>query len=130
MEEELELEQGTALPEEAPLLEETSAMELPTEPAVRPLQEQELLEFAKDHPEVDAWSISPEVWSAVRRGDSLTKAFDRHELRQLRQSNQELQRQLGMERTRNTVRQRSLGSMHSTGGGQSTDSFLNGFNED
>lgn len=134
MEEELEMGlepemEQAEMPATASPAVPTAAVE-PAAPPVRRLEDRELLEFAVDHPGLDARTIAPEVWQAVRRGDSLTKAYDRHELRQLRQSNQQLQRQLGLAQSRNAVRQRSLGSMRSAGGGQSTDSFLNGFNED
>lgn len=106
---------------EAPAAETQNTQQLPTG---------DLVDFIREHPGLDARTIAPEVWQAVKQGDTLSRAYDRHELRQLRQSNLQLQRQLGMAQARNAVRQQSLGSMRSTGGGQAADSFLTGFNEE
>ena len=110
-----------------------TAMETETEaaePAVMPLPEADLIEFVREHPGLDARTIPQEVWQAVKGGESLSRAYGRHELQQLRESNRQLQRQLGLEQARAAARSRSLGSMRSAGGSHAADSFLAGFNDE
>ena len=109
---------------------EPDTAEFVSEPAVMPLPEQDLIDFVREYPGLDAATIPQHVWQAVKQGDSLTRAYGRHELQQLRQQNQRLQHQLGLEQARTAARNRSLGSMRSAGGSHVADSFLAGFNED
>ena len=127
MEETMELPMEAAA--ELSAAEQESA-EFTSEPAVMPLPEQDLIEFVREYPGLDAKTIPQHVWQAVKQGDSLSRAYGRHELQQLRHQNQQLQHQLGLEQARAAARNRSLGSMRSAGGGHVADSFLAGFNED
>ena len=101
-----------------------------SEPAAPMLPEQDLIDFVRDHPGLDAKTIPQQVWQEVRQGDSLSRAYGRHEVRQLREQNRQLQHQLGLEQFRHAAGSRSLGSMRSVGGNYAADSFLAGFNED
>lgn len=123
MEETMEM---TMEPAAEPGFEETD----PMGPEPAPLPEQDLIEFVREHPGLDARTIPQQVWQAVKQGDSLSRAYGRHELQQLRESNRQLQRQLGLEQARAAARSRSLGSMRSAGGSHAADSFLAGFNDE
>ncbi len=103
-------------------------MEQPEEPACA-LQEQDMQDFVRQYPGLDPRSIPDTVWEAVRRGETLTGAYGRHELSQLRADNARMRRQLDMLSTQSRSRENSLGSMRSAGGGQSADGFLLGFEE-
>lgn len=109
---------------ETPVVPEEPA----AEPECRELPEEELLEFVREYPDLDAAAIPGHVWEAVKNGESLSRAYGRHELQTLRESNRQLQEQLGMLRSQADSRQRSLGSMRSAGGVGTADSFLAGFN--
>lgn len=100
------------------------------EPASGGLQENDLMEFVREHPGLDARTIPTAVWDAVKQGDTLSRAYGRHEMQQLRSQNQQLHRQLGELQRAGDARGRSLGSMRSAGAGWTTDSFLAGFNEE
>ena len=93
-------------------------------PAQRELEEQELVDFVREYPGVD--NLPEPVIRAVRQGQNLSHAYGRHEVQQLRQTNAKLQQQL--ERLQNLSG--GVGSLRSTGGDRSADSFLMGFNED
>ena len=121
MEETLEL---TMEAMETPEVQEEPAMEL----ACRELPEEELLEFVREHPDLDAATIPGHVWEAVKNGESLSRAYGRHEVQTLRENNRQLQEQLGLLHSQANSRQRSLGSMRSAGGVGAADSFLAGFN--
>lgn len=94
------------------------------------LPQQELMDFVRAHPGLDAREIPNQVWEAVRSGEKLAHAYDRHELQQLRQSNRQLQHRLGLLQSGADNRRNALGSMRSAGGIRAADSFLDGFNED
>ena len=96
----------------------------------RELDNQELVEFIREYPDLDAKSIPSHVWKAVQDGESLSRAYGRHERQSLRQTNRQLQQQLSVLQHRADSRNRSLGSMHSAGGFGMADSFLAGFNEE
>ena len=123
---EMTMEPAAALSAAEPELAEP----VPAEPAAPALPEQDLIEFVREHPGLDAKAIPQHVWQAVKQGDSLSRAYGRHELRQLRESNRQLQRQLGLAQAQNAARQRSLGSLRSAGGSHAADSFLAGFNDE
>lgn len=104
------------------------AAEVSQEPAALP--EGDLVEFVQAYPGLRSETIPQSVWDQVKRGEKLTHAYGRHEVRQLRASNQQLQRQLGLLRRDAEARQRALGSMRSAGSGRMADSFLTGFNDE
>lgn len=104
--------------------------ETAAEPAAATLPEQDLVDFVRAHPGLDANTIPSQVWEAVKNGEKLAHAYDRHELQQLRQSNSQLQHRLGMMQSGADNRRNALGSMRSAGGFRAADSFLEGFNED
>ncbi len=116
MEQQVEMQQETAVEAAEP-----SAAELP---------EQDLIDFVRAHPGLDARTIPGQVWDAVKNGEKLAHAYDRHELQQLRQSNRQLQHRLGLMQSGADNRRNALGSMRSSGGFRAADSFLQGFNED
>ena len=103
-----------------PAAEGSTAPELP---------EQDLVDFVREHPGLDAATIPNQVWAAVRNGENLSRAYDRHELQMLRSSNQRLQKELGSLQRSHAVRHSSPGSMRSVGGTGPADSFLAGFND-
>ena len=108
-------------------------VEMQQEPAVEEpaaLPEQDLIDFVRAHPGLDARTIPNQVWTAVKNGEKLAQAYDRHELQQLRQSNRQLQHRLGLLQSGADNRRNALGSMRSAGGFRAADSFLEGFNED
>ncbi len=100
------------------------------QPAAAELPQQDLIDFVRAHPGLDARSIPNQVWDAVRSGEKLAHAYDRHELQQLRQSNRQLQHRIGLLQSGADNRRNALGSMRSAGGLRTADSFLEGFNED
>ena len=115
--------------EEQEEVQQDAAVEA-AEPAAAELPEQDLVEFVRAHPGLDAGSIPNEVWAAVKNGEKLTQAYDRHELQQLRQSNRQLQHRLDLLRSGADNRRNAPGSMRSAGGFRAADSFLEGFNDD
>lgn len=117
-----------------PAAEAAEAQDMPME-AAEPaaaggLQEDDLIAFVQEHPGLDAKTIPGSVWEAVKKGDTLSRAYGRHELQQLRANNQQLQRQLGLMQRAAAGRQQSLGSMRSIGSSRAADSFLAGFNDE
>ena len=99
------------------------------EPAAA-LPEQDLIDFVRAHPGLDARTIPNQVWAAVKNGEKLAQAYDRHELQQLRQDNRQLQHRLGLLQSGADNRRNALGSVRSAGGFRAADSFLEGFNEE
>ena len=99
-------------------------------PAVPELPEQDLIDFVREHPGLDAATIPGHVWDAVRKGENLSRAYDRHELQQLRSSNLRLQKELGSMQRSHAIRRSNPGSMRSAGGTGTADSFLAGFNDE
>lgn len=118
MEQQMEMQQAEV---QQPAVEEPAAAELP---------EQDLIDFVRAHPGLDARAVPGQVWEAVRNGEKLAHAYDRHELQQLRQSNRQLQHRLGLMQSGADNRRNALGSMRSAGGFRAADSFLEGFNEE
>ena len=104
--------------------------EAAVEDSGRQLGDEELLAFMQEHPGVEPKSIPKSVWDEVRKGDSLKQAYGRHAMSQLKAENQRLQEQLDA-MTRNAAnREKSLGSMRSTGRAQVVDDFLMGFDQE
>ena len=129
--EELMQETAEAAEESAQLLSEETPEEMTetSAEAVRPLQEQELLDFVRQYPGLDPRSIPNSVWEAVRGGETLMNAYGRHELQQLRSDNRRMREQLGVLSSRAGSRENSLGSMRSSGSARAADGFLLGFDQ-
>jgi len=100
-------------------------MEVQSQP-VRELPEQEYVDFVREYPNVH--SLPEPVIQAMKQGQTMSHAYGRHEVRQLRAANQQLQAQLN--RMQAERQERGIGSLRSTGGDRMTDSFLMGFNEE
>ena len=67
-------------------------------------RKQDIEAFYQSYPGVDPKSIPPEVWGAVRRGDTLTNAYTRWE-------NKRLQAELAAERQNKANRDKTPGSL-------------------
>ncbi len=78
-------------------------------------QERELAAFIRAYPDVNAADIPPQVWEAVRNGESLLDAYRRFEFQQLRRDNQLLRERLEREAWSRRNRERSAGSQRSAG---------------
>lgn len=127
--EELIIDTGAEeVPEQEP---ETPAEELPAEaPApCSPLQEQDMQDFVRQYPGLDPKTIPASVWEAVRRGETLTGAYGRHEMHRLRADNERMRQQLDVLSSNARSRENSLGSMRSSGAARATDGFLLGFDQ-
>ncbi len=78
-------------------------------------QERELAAFIRAFPDVNANDIPPQVWEAVRNGESLLDAYRRFEFQQLRRDNRLLRERLEREAWSRRNRERSAGSQRSAG---------------
>ena len=114
-------EQEILLPEETA---EPVAQEVPQQD-----NEPDFVSFVRAYPDLDPETIPQSVWTAVHQGESLLHAYRGHEVQQLRSDNQRLQQQLDELNQQNRQRERSLGSVRSTGKMAQTDDFLQGFDE-
>ena len=72
-------------------------------------------EFARSYRDVDPATISPEVWAAVRRGESLTAAYIRSENRALRRAQTQLQERLAFLEQQARSSRAGTGSQQSAG---------------
>lgn len=122
--EEQEILMETAPVEEAAV--EAKAVEMP----LRKLQDDDAMAFVREYPGLDPRSIPKSVWEAVQKGDTLMGAYGRHELKRLREDNRRLQQELDVFHQNAANRERSLGSMRSSGKAQVVDDFLMGFDQD
>lgn len=83
----------------------------------------DIQEFLQEHPDVKPTEIPKEVWDMVRSGSSLTRAYDRHTINQLRLAN-------AAARQRGANAARSTGSMRSAGEDtKSKDPFEEGWDD-
>ena len=92
----------------------------------------DLNDFRAQFPEAAAKpeSIPQEVWNAVRNGQTLTSAYGRWALEQSRAEVAQLKEQQRSDKANQENRQRTTGSMGSTGSDLKTsDPFLEGWNE-
>lgn len=94
-------------------------------------QYQEVQEFMEVFPEVaqDPQSIPPEVWEAVRNGQSMVSAYARYLYAQVQRERQDYRRDRAAWRNRENA-QRSTGSMRAVERGLGDmDAFLRGFQD-
>lgn len=83
-------------------------------------EQEQLRRFVRQHPEVDPQEIPPQVWEAVRQGETLGEAYAGYEAGQLRA-------QLAALKKDRENRSRSTGSRTAAGMGDGGDGFLEGF---
>lgn len=95
----------------------------------RQRQEQDVRNFLRIYSGVDPRSIPQSVWSEVRNGDTLVSAYGRYQNQQLQNQIKELNAKLEAQKQNTTNKQRSLGSVKSSGNNSVKDDFLEGFND-
>lgn len=95
----------------------------------RQRQEQDVRNFLRIYSGVDPKSIPQSVWSEVRNGDTLVSAYGRYQNQQLQNQIKELNAKLEAQKQNTTNKQRSLGSVKSSGNNSVKDDFLEGFND-
>ena len=107
-------------------IEQKAAMETVSakrKAATQQRQQEEMRRFVSEFPQVKPEEIPKEVWSAARRGESLTEAY-------LRAENKRLTLELEAAQTQKKNQARALGSRRDAGGDSGRDSFLMGFFSD
>lgn len=95
----------------------------------RQRQEQDVRNFLRIYSGVDPRSIPQSVWSEVQNGDTLVSAYGRYQNQQLQNQIKELNAKLEAQKQNTTNKQRSLGSVKSSGNNSVKDDFLEGFND-
>ena len=97
---------------------------------VRQLGDEECAAFVQAYPGLDPQSIPKSVWASVRGGRSLTEAYGSHERAQLREDNRRLKEEMERMTRAAEDREKSLGSVRTSGRAKTMDPFLMGFNEE
>lgn len=95
----------------------------------RQRQEQDIQSFQRLYADVDPRTIPQSVWDEVRNGGTLVGAYGRYQNQQLQKQINELNAKLTAQEQNNNNRQRSLGSVKSSGNNSQRDIFLEGFND-
>ena len=95
----------------------------------RQRQEQDVQNFLRIYSGVDPRTIPQSVWAEVRNGDTLVSAYGRYQNQQLQNQIKELNAKLEAQKQNNNNKQRSLGSVKTSGNNSQKDSFLEGFND-
>lgn len=95
----------------------------------RQRQEQDVQNFLRIYSGVDPRSIPQSVWAEVRNGDTLVSAYGRYQNQQLQNQIKELNAKLDAQKQNTSNKQRSLGSVRSSGNNSVKDDFLEGFND-
>ena len=95
----------------------------------RQRQEQDVQNFLRIYSGVDPRTIPQSVWAEVRNGDTLVSAYGRYQNQQLQSQIKELNAKLEAQKQNNNNKQRSLGSVKSSGNNSAKDDFLEGFND-
>ena len=95
----------------------------------RQRQEQDVQNFLRIYSGVDPRTIPQSVWAEVRNGDTLVSAYGRYQNQQLQSQIKELNAKLEAQKQNNNNKQRSLGSVKSSGNNSVKDDFLEGFND-
>lgn len=90
----------------------------------RQRQEQDVQNFLRIYSGVDPKTIPQSVWAEVRNGDTLVSAYGRYQ-NQIKELNAKLEAQ----KQNNNNKQRSLGSVKSSGNNSVKDDFMEGFND-
>lgn len=122
-------EENILEPETAELTQDSSAPDCPAPDGPRPLEDDEVLAFLRQYPELEPREIPGSVWAAVSRGTPLAEAYGYHERSCLQARNRELERQLAVLQRNERSRSLSVGSMRSYGSGGGYDAFMAGFDE-
>ena len=95
----------------------------------RQRQEQDVQNFLRIYSGVDPRTIPQSVWAEVRNGDTLVSAYGRYQNQQLQSQIKELNAKLEAQKQNNNNKQRSLGSVKSSGNNSVKDDFMEGFND-
>lgn len=95
----------------------------------RQRQEQDAQNFLRIYSGVDPRTIPQSVWAEVRNGDTLVSAYGRYQNQQLQSQIKELNAKLEAQKQNNNNKQRSLGSVKSSGNNSVKDDFMEGFND-
>ena len=95
----------------------------------RQRQEQDVQNFLRIYSGVDPKTIPQSVWAEVRNGDTLVSAYGRYQNQQLQSQIKELNAKLEAQKQNNNNKQRSLGSVKSSGNNSVKDDFMEGFND-
>ena len=95
----------------------------------RQRQEQDVQNFLRIYSGVDPRTIPQSVWAEVRNGDTLVSAYGRYQNQQLQNQIKELNAKLEAQKQNNNNKQRSLGSVKSSGNNSVKDDFMEGFND-
>ena len=95
----------------------------------RQRQEQDVQNFLRIYSGVDPKTIPQSVWAEVRNGDTLVSAYGRYQNQQLQNQIKELNAKLEAQKQNNNNKQRSLGSVKSSGNNSVKDDFMEGFND-
>lgn len=95
----------------------------------RQRQEQDVQNFLRIYSGVDPKTIPQSVWAEVRNGDTLVSAYGRYQNQQLQNQIKELNAKLEAQKQNNNNKQRSLGSVKSSGNNSVKDDFMDGFND-
>ena len=103
---------------------------VPGEETPQGLRDEDLVAFVKEYPGLDSASIPQTVWDAVKGGGTLLEAYGRHERAQLREDNRRLKEEMDRMTRAAEDREKSLGSVRSSGRAKTMDPFLMGFYEE
>lgn len=92
----------------------------------------DIKQFQAAYPDADLREVVglPEVQTALNNGSTLVEAYGRYELSKLQAENQRMKQELQAAKQNADNKQRSVGSMVTSGAAPATDPFMDGFNQE